>query len=120
MAWRDEIRTCACEERFAPKRAAQAHCSVRCRDAANKRRKRSGDKTATPISIARSGDMGLSDAPSALSDGSKVVWPSRDEHHGTTPGALHGDDAQLEYYEDGYPKVPACLDRRRVKLAEAA
>ena len=29
-----------------------------------------------------------------------------------TPGALRGDDYPLEYYEDGYPKLPACLDRR--------
>ncbi len=28
--------------------------------------------------------------------------------------------ATLEYYEDGYPKLPACLDRRPIKLAEAA
>jgi len=27
------------------------------------------------------------------------------EKHGSTPGALQGDD-------DGYPKLPACLDRR--------
>ena len=26
----------------------------------------------------------------------------------------------IEYYEDGYPKLPACLDQRPVKLAEAA
>src|SRR5262245_8982922 len=25
---------------------------------------------------------------------------------------LRGDDYQLEYYEDGCPKRPACLDRR--------
>ena len=38
------------------------------------------------------------------------------------PGALPGADYQLEYYEDGYPKLPACLDRRRkpASLAEAA
>jgi hypothetical protein len=28
-------------------------------------------------------------------------------------GALQSDDYKLEYYEDGYPKLPACLDRRR-------
>ncbi len=26
---------------------------------------------------------------------------------------LQGDDYQLDYYEDGYPKLPACLDRRK-------
>ena len=25
---------------------------------------------------------------------------------------LQGDDYPLEYYEDGFPKLPACLDRR--------
>jgi hypothetical protein len=25
---------------------------------------------------------------------------------------LRGDDYLLEYYEDGYPKLPSCLDRR--------
>ena len=35
---------------------------------------------------------------------------------------LQGDDVQLEYYQDGYPKLPACLNRRRKPepLAEAA
>ena len=31
---------------------------------------------------------------------------------GPTPGALQGDDYELEYYDDGYPRLPACLDRR--------
>jgi hypothetical protein len=31
------------------------------------------------------------------------------------------DDIQLEYHEDGYPKLPACLDRRQVlDFAQAA
>jgi hypothetical protein len=41
--------------------------------------------------------------------------------HGPTLGALQGDDYPLEYYVDGYPKLPACLDRRPgPALAEAA
>ena len=37
-----------------------------------------------------------------------------------SPAYVH--DVQLEYYEDGYPKLPACLDRRLKPepLAEAA
>jgi len=35
------------------------------------------------------------------------------------PG-LQGDNYPLNYYPDGYPKLPACLDRRSVVLAEAA
>jgi hypothetical protein len=122
MTWHDEVRTCLCGGLFLAKRETQAHCSSRCRDAAKKRRKRSGDKTLPPISVARSGDTGLSDAPSPFSDGSTVVWPVRDELlHGPTPGAFQGDGYPLEYYEDGYPKLPACLDRRRpIILAEAA
>jgi hypothetical protein len=37
---------------------------------------------------------------------------STDLQAGPTPGALQGDDYPLEYYPDGYPKLPACLDRR--------
>lgn len=35
---------------------------------------------------------------------------------------LNGDDYPLDYYDDGYPKLPACLDRRRKPepLADAA
>ena len=48
-----------------------------------------------------------------------MVWPERDII--TTLGTLQGDDCPLEYYEDGYPKLPACLDRRRkLALAKAA
>lgn len=39
---------------------------------------------------------------------------------GPTPGALQGDDYQLEYYEDGYPKLPPCLDRAEAKPEEPA
>jgi hypothetical protein len=49
--------------------------------------------------------------------------PATADHnpHGPTPRALQGDDYPLEYYEDGYPKLPACLDRRALPaMAEAA
>jgi hypothetical protein len=52
-----------------------------------------------------------------------MIWRERDSHVWPTPGPLQGDDIQLEYYEDGYPKLPACLDRQRTPdepLAEAA
>jgi hypothetical protein len=29
-----------------------------------------------------------------------------------TSHALPGEDIKLEYHEDGYPKLPVCLDRR--------
>jgi hypothetical protein len=38
-----------------------------------------------------------------------------------TRQALASDQVQLEYYEDGYPKLPTCLDRRPLHvLARAA
>ena len=40
--------------------------------------------------------------------------------HGPTPGALQGDDYPLEYYEDGYPKLLVCLDRRPERFSDAA
>ena len=33
---------------------------------------------------------------------------------------LQGDDYPLEYYPDGYPKLPVCLDRHVTPLAKAA
>jgi len=73
-----------------------------------------------PVIAAEKRLQALSDSPSAPSDVSTVVWPTRDEQRGPTPRALQGDDVQLAYYEDGYPKLPACLDRRPVQLARAA
>ena len=102
-----------CRAEFTPVRLAQVYCCARCRDVAKKHRKRSGDK-----GLKRG--HGVSDAPRPLSDGSTVGWPSRDEQRGPTPGALQGDDVTLEYYEDGYPKLPACLDRRTAKLIAKA
>ncbi len=119
--WRNEIRTCGCGAGFAPKREKQRHCSALCPDAAKKRLKRSGDKTPNLTPVARSGDTGLSEAPTPLGDGPTMIWPERDTQPWPTPGALQGDDYPLEYYEDGYPKLPACLDRRpKPLLAEAA
>jgi hypothetical protein len=45
-----------------------------------------------------------------------MVFPTA----GPTPGALEGDDYELEYDENGYPELPACLDRRKPKLLQAA
>ena len=46
--------------------------------------------------------------PTGLRYGPTMGWSERDLHSGPTPRALQGDDVQLEYYEDGYPKLPAC------------
>jgi len=42
-------------------------------------------------------------------------------HDDLTSQALTGVDIHLEYYEDGYPKLPVCLDQRPLHdLAQAA
>jgi hypothetical protein len=33
---------------------------------------------------------------------------------------LRGDNFPLEYYNDGYPKLPDCLDRRKPKQESVA
>ena len=120
MTWRDEVRRCVCGESFSSKREAQAYCTKRCANAATQRRKRSGDIGLAPSLVARSGDTAATPHPEGFRDGSTVVWPTRDEHQGPTPGALQGDDYPLEYDSDGYPELPTCLDRRVTILTKAA
>jgi hypothetical protein len=61
-------------------------------------------------------EMRVADYPSRSPAVAAPIRPLLDvprvDHHGPSPGALQGDDYQLEF-EDGYPKLPACLDRRR-------
>jgi hypothetical protein len=43
------------------------------------------------------------------------------EDHGPVGETLKGDDVSLEFHEDGYPRLPDCLDRRpKPLLAQAA
>jgi hypothetical protein len=111
--WRNEIRTCGCGARFTPKREKQRHCSVKCgtrvRVLQHRTRYRGSDLTALPEKPLQAPQP----QSGGLADGPTMVWPEGDLHVGLPPGALQGDDVQLEYYEDGYPKLPACLDRRR-------
>ena len=107
------------------KRRAQKYCSAKCQDVAKKRRRRA--RTGDAIGGYREAGTDQSESvdPKEVLDtdlGGQPLYsaPSQEVRQGPTPGALQGDDYQLEYYEDGYPKLPACLDRRRVALAEAA
>jgi predicted nucleic acid-binding Zn ribbon protein len=95
------------------KREAQVYCSEHCRDTAKKQRKRqmrSGD-----AKLALIFHSGLPTGSESRSDDKMVgdlYWGG---------GPLQGDDYALAYYEDGYPELPACLDRRhKPTLAEAA
>ena len=94
---------CSCGKAFAPVRQNHAYCSRRCKNSATVRRRRS-EKPAQP----REGVTGY---PSTAEG---VTGPAPYFNlHGATPGALQGDDYPLEYYDDGFPKLPACFDRRQ-------
>ena len=90
---RQTVQCEVCSLTVRKKRTAQRYCSERCRNTATQRRKR-----------AKSGDVtrGYREA---------VTGPS---------AALQGDEYPLEYYEDGYPKLPVCLDRRPERFSDAA
>jgi hypothetical protein len=76
-------------------------------------------------------DQHVEDYPqraSSLSAGlTPYVYPERaldprigSNPDGSTPGALQGDDYPLTYDADGNVELPACLDRRKPKLAARA
>src|SRR6476620_10102085 len=66
---------------------------------------------ATPASVlalmpARVAPMPAMEAPTVEDHCVDVELIS--DPHGPTPGALQGDDYPLEYYDNGYPKLPSC------------
>ena len=92
-----------------PKRGqAQKYCSSRCRKAAS-RTSLCVTKTSPAIQHRRRCDTALAAPPPPSS--TPLAPPSYGWGEPGDP-ALQGDDYPLEYYEDGYPKLPACLDRR--------
>ena len=116
-AWRNEIRTCACGMVFIPKREKQRHCPTKCgtRARVTQHRSRYSGPDEKPLQGPQPQSEGFAEGPT-------MVWPERDFRQGPTPGALQGDDYPLTYDENGYPELPACLDRRRKPepMAEAA
>jgi len=101
-----EIVECEKCGRVVPRlRKAQRYCSVRCRVAAHRDQRSVTSNAAVTAPLAP-----VFVAPVA------VLEPI----NGRTPGALQGDDYLLEYYADGFPILPACLDRRRARLDAAA
>jgi hypothetical protein len=122
--WRNEVRTCDCGMVFIPKREKQRHCSEPCRDRTKKRLKRSGDKDRPLTRLPRSGDTPATGQPDTFWDGPTMVWPEKANMEklnpdGSTPGALPGN-YPLEYYDDGHPKLPECLNRRPKPALEKA
>ena len=111
----DMVECKRCGETVTRKREAQVYCSRLCSDAAKKQRKRtqrSGDGEATVPRSAGSPATGLptgSERPS----GEQTEYEPQKHWEG---GPLQGDEYPLEYYPDGYPKLPSCLDRRKARV----
>jgi hypothetical protein len=130
-----------CGSQFKKLREDHLYCKPKCQVAdavrLHRKRQKTANKThyikSTPTPVARTHYMPPKQAPMASQGLSRVidglqpyVWPEENKNplhgsnpDGSTPGALQGD-YPLEYYADGQPKLPACLDRRKPKLAEAA
>jgi hypothetical protein len=91
-------------------RPQQRYCSRKCKNTATARRRRG---TQTPKRV--------TGYPATAK---RVTGPQADTGQAFTTNfteVLKGDDYPLEYHPDGYPKLPACLDRRpKASLAEAA
>jgi hypothetical protein len=91
-----------------PKRGqVRKYCSSRCRKAASRASlcvTRSLPATQPP------GRCDTASAPAPQPPDAPLTPPS---YGWGKPGdpPLQGDDYPLEYYEDGYPKLPGCLDR---------
>ena len=96
----DMVECKRCGETVKRKREAQVYCSKLCSDAAKKQRKRQRRTQ-------RSGDA--ADRPS----GEQTEYKPQKHWAG---GPLRGDDYPREYYPDGYPKLPRCLDRRKAMV----
>ena len=105
-----------CGQTFRPKRLAQRYCSTPCRKADFKRRSRAIEKRppsphATALPEKRPPRLR---APCSIAVAASEKEPPPPVRLWAGP-PLQGDDYPLEYYEDGYPKLPACLDRRAAR-----
>ena len=117
----DMVQCTRCGETVKRKREAQVYCSRLCSDAAKKQRKRqrrtqrSGDAGVIPIPVPRSGGSPATGLPtgSEMPSGEQTEYKPQKHWEG---GPLEGDDYPLEYYPDGYPKLPSCLDRRKARV----
>jgi hypothetical protein len=122
-AFSDYVTCKHCGEKVRRHRLAQVDCSKPCRDAdamVRLRQRRSANKSANKpepaTSVPGSANTVPAPAPSAQMEASTHTFQA-----GPTPGALQGDDYQLEYDENGHPELPARSDRRRpTKLEKAA
>ena len=109
----DMVECKRCGETVKRKREAQVYCSRLCSDAAKKQRKRQRRTQ-------RSGDAEVRGSPATglptgceRPSGEQTEYEAQKHWEG---GPLQGDEYPLEYYPDGYPKLPSCLDRRKAMV----
>jgi hypothetical protein len=103
-----------CSAAFEPIRKAQLYCSRKCRVADAVSRHRSDYTEQNPTALPEKRLQAPQPQSEGLGEGPTMVWPETPSMEGLNPegstaGALQGDAIELAYYEDGYPKLPACL-----------
>jgi predicted nucleic acid-binding Zn ribbon protein len=114
------LHVCACcGAAFRPQRSWQRFCSATCQDRAKKQRQRAGNAGTSPDQVTQPIECG--DTASAPLPRPPVAPPQTPSYGwGDTPlkpspldgkPVLLGDDYPLDYYDDGYPKLPDCLRR---------
>ena len=123
-AWRNELRLCALEEcavGFQPKREDQRFCCERHATKARVARHRMGQTQRSRYTPPAHTHLPEKPLHGLLAPSTSLTAPYFNPH-GATPGALQGDDYPLSYNADGYPELPACLNRRPkiIPIAEAA
>jgi hypothetical protein len=116
-----EIVECEKCGRVVPRlRKAQRYCSVRCRVAAHRDQRSVTSNAARSVTEVAPASLPLRSVTAPLAPVFVAPVAVLEPINGRTPGALQGDDYLLEYYADGFPILPACLDRRRARLDAAA
>jgi hypothetical protein len=107
--------TCAgCGRAVTRSREAQRYCSKTCRDRAADRRRRHPQEALAAMVQDPSASQRFCYSPRASHAAceAKRTPPGHGSNpDGSTRGALQGDDYPLDYFADGYPKLPDCLRR---------
>ena len=129
MRWRDDVRTCKCGLMFIPKRERQRFCSSTCatKDRVTRHRSRYIEPTPTGVLYRRSRyrppSLNLEAWATALRwFGQSGTFTTAQRRALSKAMTIHSHIMRMATYEDGYAKLPDCLDRRpkAQPLAKAA
>src|SRR5262245_45125954 len=133
--WRSEIRICDCGQSFTPKREKQRHCSAKCGTRARVTQHRTRYRQLSLTALPEKPLQAPQTQRGGLSDGPTMVWPEPLRAEGSPLPIINGringifdtqaeldayqrdfaasSPPEIETYPDAYPKLPACLDRRK-------